>query len=222
MTSISEQAGRPSASSRANIVAASAIATPALIAFCYFFVDRPLASLVYHNLKPWRRYFDGLTHIIDPFATIGLILLACAAIMLACAVSPGATLVKLSRIAVALCIATVAKDQLKYAFGRLWPETWIFNNPSWFRDGAYGFFPFHGGPGWAAFPSGHTTIAFALAASLWVAWPRGRALYAAGAALVVIGLIGANYHWLSDIIAGAALGTATGLACAHFRPAKEF
>ena len=28
---------------------------------------------------------------------------------------------------------------MKYAFGRLWPETWVDNNPSWIHDGAYGF-----------------------------------------------------------------------------------
>jgi hypothetical protein len=32
---------------------------------------------------------------------------------------------------------------------------------------------------------------------------------------VVIGLLGADYHWLSDIMAGAVLGGATGAAAAR-------
>jgi membrane-associated phospholipid phosphatase len=40
---------------------------------------------------------------------------------------------------------------------------------------------------------------------------RGVAL----AAAVAIGLLGANYHWLSDIIAGAIVGVTTGWATAR-------
>ena len=69
-------------------------------------------------------------------------------------------------------------------------------------------------PGFDAFPSGHTTVICAVAATLWVLWPRGRPLYALAVAVVVIGLIGADYHWLSDIAAGGALGTAVGVAAA--------
>lgn len=221
MTIIAETTDAHTPVSRARVWIAGAIATPILVVFSYFAIDRPLATFAYQNLKPWRRQFDWLTHIIDPFATLGLVLLAFVAVVFVRGGTPGGALQKTMRVAIALCIATVAKDQLKYAFGRLWPETWILNNPSWFRDGAYGFFPFHGGPGWAAFPSGHTTIAFALASSLWFVWPRGRGLYALGAALVVVGLIGANYHWLSDIIAGAALGTAVGAVSAQYGATRE-
>lgn len=221
MTIIAEKNPSSFRGTTARAWAAAALATSALVLFGYFVIDKPLATLVYQNLKPWRRQFDWLTHIIDPFPTVGLIAVACGIFLYACDAMPGAILRKLLRVAVALCVAIVAKDQLKYAFGRLWPETWILNNPSWFRDGAYGFFPFHGGPGWAAFPSGHTTIAFALAASLWCIWPRGRAIYALGAVLVVVGLIGANYHWLSDIVAGAALGSAIGIVAARFGAEKE-
>jgi membrane-associated phospholipid phosphatase len=31
---------------------------------------------------------------------------------------------------------------------------------------------------------------------------------------VAIGLLGADYHWLSDIVAGATVGVATGVAAA--------
>ncbi len=61
------------------------------------------------------------------------------------------------------------------------------------------------------FPSGHTTMAFALAASLlatlaprwrWVAWGLAAAV---GAARMYVGV-----HWPADVMGGAALGTAIG------------
>ena len=102
------------------------------------------------------------------------------------------------------------KDQLKFVFGRTWPDTWINNNPSLIRDGVSGFNFFHGGAGYSAFPSGHTTVTCAVVAVFWVSYPRYRPLYAALVAVVVIGLIGANYHFLSDVIAGGFIGWLTG------------
>ena len=51
--------------------------------------------------------------------------------------------------AIATLLAALAVMLLKHAFGRLWPETWIHNNPSWIGTREYGFAPFHGGEGWA-------------------------------------------------------------------------
>ena len=71
------------------------------------------------------------------------------------------------------------------------------------------FEPFHGD---ASFPSGHATVAFAFASALdeetqsaWVPWVAYPAAAAVGWARVV-----QNRHWLSDVVAGAALGTWTG------------
>ena len=88
--------------------------------------------------------------------------------------------------------------------------TWVLNNPSFIRDGVYGFNPFHGGPGFASFPSGHTTVTCAVMSVLWMCYPRFRPLYAMCVVAVAIGLIGADYHFLSDCIAGAFLGVSTG------------
>ena len=186
-----------------------------LVVCSYFLADRPLATLAHEELWPWRRAFDALTHLIDPLPPLaGLVLLWTMGVV-ARGRTIGPVLEDLVRAAGGLCCAIVVKDQLKYAFGRTWPETWINGNPSFFRDGAYGFVPFHGGPGWFAFPSGHATTICAAAAAAWMLWPRGRPLYALAAVLVAIGLIGADYHWLSDIIAGGAVGTAFGVAAAR-------
>ena len=88
-------------------------------------------------------------------------------------------------------------------------------NPSYFGNGVYGFFPFHGGQGYASFPSGHTAAATAFAGSLWFLWPQLRWLGILLTLCVVIGLLGADYHWLSDIIAGGVLGATTGAVAAN-------
>jgi membrane-associated phospholipid phosphatase len=41
-------------------------------------------------------------------------------------------------------------------------------------------------------------------------YPRLRPLYALAVAAVGVGLIGANYHFLSDVIAGGFVGSSTG------------
>jgi membrane-associated phospholipid phosphatase len=112
--------------------------------------------------------------------------------------------------AASLAVATAIKDQLKFAFGRTWPETWVRNNPSFIRDGVFGFEPFHGGPGYAAFPSGHTAAVCAVLSVLWICYPRFRVLYAFCMTAVAIALVAADFHFLGDVIAGGFLGISTG------------
>jgi membrane-associated phospholipid phosphatase len=122
------------------------------------------------------------------------------------------------RIAVALCLSVFASLAItgiaKEAFGRTWPESWLGDNPSWIRDGVYGFFPFQGGDGSGSFPSGHTSVVATTATILWLVWPELRVVWAAIVAVVVVGLIGGNYHFVSDVIGGLYLGVAIGLGIA--------
>jgi membrane-associated phospholipid phosphatase len=108
-------------------------------------------------------------------------------------------------------VAMDVNSEAKAVFGRTWPESWLGNNPSWIRDRVFGFFPFHGGRGWGSFPSGHTTIITTPATVLWVVWPELRVLWASIVGVVVVGLIGANYHFVSDTIGGVYLGALVGL-----------
>jgi len=109
-----------------------------------------------------------------------------------------------------LGVGVAIKDQLKLAFGRTWPETWLHNNPSLIQNGVYGFNPFHGGAAYASFPSGHTTAVCAVMSVLWLCYPQLRGIVALIVAAVIIGLLGADYHFLSDVIAGAFIGTSVG------------
>jgi membrane-associated phospholipid phosphatase len=123
------------------------------------------------------------------------------------------------RIVLALILSIFAAMEInsvaKSVFGRTWPESWLGDNPSWIRDGVFGFFLFHGGPGWASFPSGHTTVITTPATLLWIVWPELRIVWATTVAVVIAGLIGANYHFVSDIIGGLFLGAAIGLGIAR-------
>jgi membrane-associated phospholipid phosphatase len=45
---------------------------------------------------------------------------------------------------------------------------------------------------------------------LWVCYPKFRAFYALAVLAVAAALVGANYHFVSDVIAGGFLGASTG------------
>jgi membrane-associated phospholipid phosphatase len=179
------------------------------VAVSYLWLDRPLAMFA-HGATIQTPIFAKLTLLPEPLVPLSLSVLLALGLW-ALARQP---LHKPHRVAllcsVSLIVAETFKSELKYVFGRTWPETWINGNPSLIHDGVYGFNFFHGGAGFASFPSGHTTAACAVASVLWICYPRLRVLYGAVVGAIAIGLIGADYHFLSDIIAGGFIGTTTG------------
>jgi membrane-associated phospholipid phosphatase len=56
---------------------------------------------------------------------------------------------------------------------------------------------------------------------LWIVYPKWRPLYALVVLVVAVGLIGANYHFLSDVIAGGFVGTSTGWMTAALWQARQ-
>jgi membrane-associated phospholipid phosphatase len=184
-----------------------------LIPLSLEFFDRALSSWSFAVLhRPDA--LEILTHIDDPVPPGAAILLALAGLAALGGWRPGVWGRVVIAAALAVLVSIPIKDELKYAFGRTWPETWVNNNPSWIGDGTYGFAPFHKGPGWASFPSGHMTVITAPIAVLWRAAPRFGMLWLTVPLLVAIGLIGADYHFLGDIIAGTYLGAACGIGVA--------
>jgi len=112
--------------------------------------------------------------------------------------------------ALSLALSDIPENWLKYAFGSTWPETWVQDNPSLIRDGVHSLNPFHGGQGFASFPSGHMVATCAMMWVFWLCWPRFRPIYALAIAVTFIGLLGANYHFVSDLMAGGLLGALVG------------
>lgn len=193
-----------------------------LVTLCYFFVDRQVAWFVHDQVPHWRALVWPT--LLPPW-------LARLAPLVA-AVAAAAWLWRPDRqwprpllaLSLSLIVAVAIKEQLKWCFGRYWPETWIQNNPSLIQDGAYGFHPFHDGIAYESFPSGHTTIMFSLIAVAWLLWPRWRWLWPLPGLIVVAGLVGMNYHFIGDTVAGAFVGSMTGVytvSMLHFRKFLE-
>jgi membrane-associated phospholipid phosphatase len=190
------------------------------------FVDRPVATWVHEHLMDTRfalftASYETHPLAIGPFSLmagpgeamgpLACLVLAVQAILAA----GGQRRTMRGRIILTLGLAVLVAMQfnasVKSIFGRTWPESWLGDNPSWIRDGVFGFFPFHGGRGWGSFPSGHTTVVTTPATILWIVWPELRILWAALVAIVITGLIGGNYHFVADCIGGLYLGVAVAL-----------
>jgi membrane-associated phospholipid phosphatase len=185
------------------------LGTAIAITACYLWLDRPIAQFAHDELQRFH-LFEKLTLIpeaLTPLAVVAFMVLGLRGLT-------GGRLSRLQTVmllsGVSLAVAVIIKDQLKFAFGRTWPETWTRNNPSFIHDGVYGFYPFHGGGGYASFPSGHTTTICTVMTVLWICYTRFRPVYALCMAAVAIGLVGANFHFLSDVIAGGFLGLSAG------------
>jgi membrane-associated phospholipid phosphatase len=185
------------------------------VAASYFWLDRPIAFFS-HDHFAHAPIFVDLTLIpefLGKAALLALVILGFWRLAGMRMPKPSIVIVLCS---VSLIVAEALKNELKNVFGRTWPETWINGNPSLIHDGSYGFNFFHGGVAYASFPSGHTTAICAVASVLWICYPKLRLLWGAVVAAVVIGLIGADYHFLGDTIAGGFLGTTTGWCAVLF------
>ena len=106
-----------------------------------------------------------------------------------------------------VAIVSFLKDILKFIFGRYWPETFICNNLSLLKNNVYGFNIFQSADTFTSFPSGHAAFIFSFSVSMWFLFPKFRWLWATLALLVSIGQIAMYYHFVSDVIAGAIVGS---------------
>ena len=105
-------------------------------------------------------------------------------------------------IAIAVPLAFVLKTVLKIAVGRI-------NTRFWLRHPDYPQFHWlNGGNHYDGFPSGHIAVFAAFAAAVWIFYPKCRILSAVLLSVLAIALIVTDYHFVSDIIAGACLGLA--------------
>ncbi|HHZ82974.1 MAG TPA: phosphatase PAP2 family protein [Nitrospirales bacterium] len=102
----------------------------------------------------------------------------------------------------AYTISGIAAQGFKHLLGR--PRPRLIDEPSaqWGPSFVSGF---------DAFPSGHTTCAFALAAVLSHFYPRWRIVFFILACLVATARMVRGSHWVTDVVAGALLGTFVGM-----------
>jgi membrane-associated phospholipid phosphatase len=178
------------------------------VAICIAYVDRPLAlffdaSVRHSELWMW------LNRALAPFdLVVGAALicfLACAVWMISGRQLRGWTEVPF------LCSASAmwgiaAEISLKRVFGRGWPD------PTFVQRHLYGFHFLHGTLYWDSFPSGTATVSAAILSVLWILRRRWRIPGLIVVVLLLAVVVVANYHWLSDVIAGAFLGSSIGWA----------
>lgn len=74
------------------------------------------------------------------------------------------------------------------------------------RDDYYGFQPLNFDTGTLSFPSGHTQVSFAVAASVMVLWPRWAWLAFGIAAIMGLSRVVVLAHFPSDVLMGAYVG----------------
>jgi membrane-associated phospholipid phosphatase len=182
-----------------------------LVLLSQTFVDRPAATFAHDAI--------GRNAVLDTMQRIPEWLTACAVPILVVAglwrlgsggLPRPAQVLFLA--AISLLLAGAVKDELKYVFGHTWPDTWVNHNPSYIQNGVYEYVWFHGGPGYASFPSGHMTIVTSVMGLFWLAWPKLRAVWVLPAVITAIGLYGMDYHFVADMIAGSFLGSAVAAA----------
>ena len=104
--------------------------------------------------------------------------------------------------AAVLPFSFLVKTALKPLFGRIETRVWL-KNPL-----PPGLQWFHPSGGHSGFPSGHMMVLTALAVAFWLYFPKP-----GGKCLLLLPLMGAvliitNYHFLTDVVAGAYFGLA--------------
>lgn len=175
----------------------------AAVAICVFFLDIPVALFVKEHLYGnvgWSRLTSDLPDL--------LLLLVLITTCVACSLyllrarkgiyDKATSFEKL--VAWTAPTSYFAKSGLKLLFGRV-------NTRCWLQDpGLYGFHWLQRMPGCEGFPSGHMIVVVALLAAVWRFYPRCRPLCLLTAVLLAFALVATNYHFVSDVLAGAYVG----------------
>lgn len=187
---------------------ALAIVTIAVV-ISYVWLDAPIATWVHAHRASYhsRELFEPLTHIPDPLIPLGAAAFFVFGLRAIAGGAPRKIYDVIAACGISVVMAETIKNGFKWLFGRPWPETWTHNNSSFIGNQDYVFHWFHGGGEFSSFPSGHTTATLSVLAVLWICYPRFRVVYAPIGLAVPIGLVGSNFHFLGDTIAGAFLGS---------------
>lgn len=177
-----------------------------LVIFSYYFIDRQLACIFYaykaRNLPILRNMSAEIVDVIMAFVFLFYIYTGICLARL----KPDQINKKLPVMCNAIVISVFLKIAFKLIFSRYSAETFLYNNPSLLNYHFYGFNFFTFNPRLTSFPSGHATVMFSFATSMWFLFPKLRWLCLSLACIVALALVGMYYHFVSDVIAGAALG----------------
>lgn len=193
---------------RVNLFFFSSLAAFILIVLSMQLLDFPLAAWIAEYLGGYAPYLKT-TNIPDPLLILVVILTS---------LSWGAYFYLVRRnihnqrslffcvTGTVLPVSFGMKTILKWLFGRTETRTWLSDPTS------YGFHWFAGTEGSQGFPSGHMLVLTPLFMALWYFYPRYRLYYAAVWVCLGAALLTTEYHFLSDVLAGAYIGAIVYLA----------
>jgi membrane-associated phospholipid phosphatase len=165
-------------------------------------LDREIARLAHDLLSANRLLSQQLSGIPDNLLVIVIATAALSFCMYLYRITVGkrdAMTDSFLLLAVSVPASYAAKTWFKYVFGRVDPRQWLT------MPELYGFHWFQGG-NFQGFPSGHMAVFTTIAAAMWRYCPRHRNICFALMLLLAGALIVTDYHFLSDVIAGAYLG----------------
>ena len=179
-------------------------ATLAVLAVAALWVDLPLAA--YFRSDPWKGDLRKLIVLCEAFGYAGTV----AFILIAAVLLDPRGWRVLPRLALASYGAGLLADLIKVVVGRHrpldqshLPTTVLESFTTWSTHQHVHLTQ--------SFPSAHTATAAGLACGLSFLYPRGRWLFITLAALTALQRLHAGEHYLSDVFAGAAVGTLVGI-----------
>ncbi|WP_372522240.1 phosphatase PAP2 family protein [Sulfuricaulis sp.] len=180
------------------------LVTVSLTAISYFYFDTGIAQFVFRILNSSDRLLQTAADIPDLLLHIVIAITVSSWVGYFILVRRGICnhLTDFLRVCgTVVPMAFVAKTGLQYVFGRPDPYAWLLAHEPprfyWFRDDE----------GYGCFPSGHMTVFTALMTTLSYYYPRYRPIYLGLLWLLALALIITDHHFLSDVLAGAVLGS---------------
>jgi membrane-associated phospholipid phosphatase len=179
------------------------------ILFSIYIVDRPLAEFAaFHRL-----HIRGIKFLIGiPGLLLGAALVVPIVGRILRVPASGWWIVATACSSAILWTAAAVELVLKPVFGRSGPYSWLEQNEfafHWLRGRATEF---------QSMPSGEAAVLTATLAVFWVTSPRWRWVYLLIGGLEAISLVWFNWHFASDVVAGAAIGAvgaALAVSCAE-------
>lgn len=164
----------------------------------YLWLDIPVATLIHDTASARLRFAGGiLEEIGKSHWVLGYCVLA---VVLVWKTRRSAAYRHIALFA-SVALAGIGATLIKLILNRARP-------PLLFTDGLFGFRPFAFDISflWQSFPSGHATTGLAIAVAGSIAWPRLRWIMWPIGLSIALGRVLYNVHYLSDVIAGSALG----------------
>jgi membrane-associated phospholipid phosphatase len=183
----------------------TALGVVVLVGITALLLDSRVNSLAAH----WKcSLIDNLVAVLNPIGSGLTLLIICVALGAVCRALPPSPLGTASWLsALAFSCAGLVEFAIKHLVGRPRPVTAL---PT-FAMGGPSFVPEID-----SFPSGHATSVFAVATVFGAFYPRFRWPLYTVAAAVAVGRVYLDRHYLSDILAGAAIGIAIAMSLLHY------